>query len=160
MTLSAEEAYNKLAAKCSMSEICSGEALDKLHQWGLGSSNAYEIVQNLINDRFIDDKRFAGIWVRDKLYNAHWGRIKIRNSLRMKRLESDIIECALRENFDSERYYANLASALRIKARGLPSPLTYDAKTKLARFAISRGYEPSLVQEMLNEENYWRENNE
>lgn len=159
MTLSADQAYSKLAERCATSELCTGEALEKLRLWGIPSDAAINIVQRLVNERFIDDERFAGIWVRDRLYNARWGVLKIRNSLRLKRIDSDIIETALAENIDSERYCANLLAALRAKARALPSPLTYEAKMKLARFAINRGYEPSLVQEFIQDES-WRENND
>lgn len=159
MTPSAEQAYSKLAERCSSTELCTGEALDKLRLWGIDSSDAYRIVQRLVNERFIDDERFAGIWVRDKLYNARWGVLKIRNSLRLKRIDSDIIDAAIAENLDSEQYYENLQTALRAKARSLPSPLTYETKMKLARFAINRGYEPRLVQELLNDE-FWRDDND
>ena len=160
MTLSAEEAYKKLAERCSKSEICTGEALDKLRQWSINSTEANKIVQRLVDERFIDDERFAGIWVRERLYNAHWGLLKIRNSLRLKQIDTDIIDSAISENLDQDKYCANLAAALRSKARSLPSPLSYENKMKLARFALSRGYEPNLVKEMVNEEDYWRTNDE
>lgn len=160
MTLSADQAYSKLAERCSASEYCTGEALEKLRQWGIDRTDAVKIVQRLVNERFIDDERFADIWVRDRLYNARWGALKIRNALRLKQIDPEIIESAIAENLDPEQYYANLATALRSKARALPSPLPYDAKMKLARFAIGRGYEPALVQDMINDEDFWRNNDE
>lgn len=154
--LTPQEAYSQLADRCAACEMCTGEALDRLRRRGIDEDSAFDIVQRLVDLRFIDDERFARIWVRDRLWNARWGLLKIRNDMRLKRIDDAIISSAINEELDRERYFDNLAAALRSKARTLPSPLTYDLKMKLARFAISRGYEPSLVQEMLRDEEYWR----
>lgn len=153
MTLSPQEAYAKLADRCAATELCTAEAREKLRQWGIPAAEAEKIVARLVGERFIDDARFARIWVRDKLYNARWGTLKIKAAARLKHL--DITE-ALAEEWDDERYFANLAAALRSKGRKMPSPLSRDDKTKLIRFALSRGYESGLVMEMIADEPYWR----
>lgn len=160
MTLSPEQAYARLADRCATAEMCAHEALSKLQQWDVPYNLAIKIVQRLINERFIDDERFAAIWVRDRIQNAHWGIIKIRQSLRQKNIDSDIIHKAISQNVNEELYFRNLAAALRSKARALSNPLTYTDKLKLARFAIGRGYEPDLVQDMIADEDYWRNDNE
>ena len=160
MTLSPEQAYARLADRCATAEMCAHEALSKLQQWDVPYNLAIKIVQRLINERFIDDERFAAIWVRDRIQNAHWGIIKIRQSLQQKNIDSDIIHKAISQNVNEELYFRNLAAALRSKARALSNPLTYTDKLKLARFAIGRGYEPDLVQDMIADEDYWRNDNE
>lgn len=155
--LAPAEAYARLADRCATTELCTGEALDKLHRWGVASREAESIVQRLVTERFIDDERFARIWVRDRLWNARWGLLKIRAAMRLKRLEPETVEAAIGEEMDDERYFANLAAALRSKGRRMASPIAYEDKVKLARFAMSRGYEPELVREMLADESYWRE---
>lgn len=153
MTLSPEQAYSRLADRCAITELCTAEAREKLRQWGVPLGAAEKIVARLVGEHFIDDARFARIWVRDKLYNARWGRIKIKAAARLKRLD---IADALDDEFDDERYFANLAAALRSKGRNMPSPLSRPDRDKVARFALSRGYEPGLVMEMITHEEYWR----
>lgn len=150
------KAYSRLADRCALSEMCTGEALEKLRLWGIGRHEASKIVQRLVNERFIDDERFARVWVRDRLHNARWGAVKIRQSLRLKRLDYEVIEAAMESEMNQEVYFSNLAAALRSKGRSLPSPLTYTDRMKLMRFAVGRGYEPGLVSEMIDDEEYWR----
>lgn len=155
--ISPKEAYSRLADRCAMTEMSTGEALEKLRRLGITQSEAYSIVQKLVDERFIDDERFARMYVRDKLVNARWGRIKISQSLRLKGVDSEIAAEAFESVWDDQVYFRNLAAALRNKARTMGQPLTYPDKVKLVKFAAGRGYEPELIREMLADEDYWRD---
>jgi len=150
------EAISRLMDRCSAAEVCSGEAMDKLRTWGIGGHDAIEIIQRLIDLRFIDDERYARAYVRSKINGSRWGRIKIRAAMRLKHLDPETIETALAEEIDEQTYIENLAAALRAKARTMPPRLSPAQKAKLMRFAAGRGYEPSLIAEMLPEESFWR----
>ena len=155
-SLTPDEAYARLADRCSTCEVCTGEALEKLRLWSIGPTEAARIVQRLVNERFIDDERFARAFVRDRLNNSRWGLVKIRHALSLKRIDRAIIAEAIESETDDERYFANLADALRSKGRRMESPLSQADRAKLMRFAVSRGYEPSLVCEMIADEEFWR----
>lgn len=154
--LTPEQAYMRLADRCAMAEVSTGEALDKLRGWGITGSGAYDIVQRLVDGRFIDDERFARAFVRDRVSNSRWGVNKIRAALHQKGIDSQLINLAVAEELDEETYFANLAAALRSKGSKMPSPLNLDDYARLARFALGRGYESGLVSEMLADEDYWR----
>lgn len=154
-TLTEQEAYAKLADLCATAEYSSGEALQRLRQWGQPTAVAHAIVQRLIDERFIDDSRFARAYVRSKVSIARWGRIKIRQALALKGIDRETITTAL-EEIDLDLYHSNLADALRAKARTMPQVLEREHRDKLLRFAASRGYEPALIMEMLPEEDFWR----
>lgn len=156
MTLSPKEATARLMDRCVVAEVCTAEALEKLHDWGLTTEEARAIVQKLVGLKFIDDERYVRAFVRTKVNHAKWGRLKIRAALRQKHLGSELITVALDEELDEQTYYCNLAAALRSKARNMPQRLTAEHRAKLMRFAASRGYEPGLIAEMLPEEDYWR----
>lgn len=154
--LTADEAYMRLVDRCSMAEISTGEALEKLRALGISGGESRDIVQRLVDQRFIDDERFARVYVRDRVNNARWGVNKIRAAMRLKGLDTQTIDAAINEELDEETYFSNLAAALRSKGRNMPTPLSRDDYGRLARFAIGRGYEPSLVRDMLGDEDYWR----
>lgn len=158
MTLSTEEALTRLMDRCAIAEVCSSEALEKLHSWNITGQPAFNIVQKLIDQRFIDDERFVRAFVRSKFNFAKWGRLKIRAALAQKRLDSALISAALEEEIDQQAYYENLAAALRSKAKSMPPRLSPEHRAKLMRFAASRGYEPALIAEMIPEEDFWRVN--
>lgn len=155
--LTPREAYARLADRCATTEICTVEAIDKLRQWGLSEDDCDATVQRLVDERFIDDGRYARAFVRDRIGNSRWGLLKIRHALQLKHIDSALIDAAIAEEVDDEKYFGNLAAALRSKGRNMPSPLSRDDRMKLMRFAMGRGYEPGLVSEMVADEEYWRE---
>lgn len=154
--LSPQQAYERLADRAAVSELCSGEILKKLREWKISPDETGKILDRLIKERYVDDRRFAALYVRDRINNARWGLIKIRAAMRLKQLSQAIIEEAIEAEYSEERYFSNLAAALRAKARALSSPLTPTDRTKLIRFAASRGYEPDLIIDMIGDEEYWR----
>ena len=102
------------------------------------------ILASLVKRRFIDDSRFAAAYVRDKLEYGGWGRRKIALGLYQKRVARDIIAAALAD-IDPDAYAARLADLLARKRRTIAEPDTYDGRTRLFRWAASRGFEPDLV---------------
>lgn len=146
--LTPEDAMARAEALCARAEHCSGEIAQKLYRWGITSSDSERIIDSLIDRRFIDDRRFAAAFVRDKVEYAAWGRRKIALALAAKRLDRDIVAEAL-EGIDPEVYAARLAKVLDSKRRSLPEPDTTDGRARLFRHAVARGFEPSLVADML-----------
>lgn len=154
--LSPQEAFERLADRAAVAEICSADVIRKLREWKIAPDAAQKILDRLIRERYVDDRRFASLYVRDRINNARWGLLKIRAAMRLKRLSSSIIEEAVEAEFNEEQYFSNLAAALRSKARTLSEPLSADDRAKLIRFAAGRGYEPDLIMEMVDDEEYWR----
>ena len=150
--LDPKAAAARLEAMCARSEQCTSDLLRKLAAWGIASAEAQRIVQSLEAQGFVDDARYAEVFVRDKYRFARWGVYKIRMHLSARRISSSDIESALR-SVDTDEYYSLLLSALRSKARTLsPDHLTTpEGRAKLMRFAISRGYESSLVSRAIRE---------
>ena len=135
-----EEGRVKAEAYCSVAERCVDEVLRKLEQWGV-PENAHEpIVAFLIKERYIDERRYAAAFVRDKYRFSQWGRIKISQALRMKHLASDNISVALDE-IDEEEYETVLTSLLQKKKRSIKANSEYERNGKLIRFAASHGYD-------------------
>lgn len=144
--LTPEQALAKLQDLCARAEVSTGEALEKLRRWGVTGHRAEQVVQSLVDSRFIDDGRFARAFVRDRYLYSRWGRLKISQALRLKRVDREYIDEALDEEIDQQVYEANLVALLRAKLRQLPdSDDEYAICGKLMRFAAGRGFEPSLI---------------
>lgn len=140
----------RLEELCARSEQCEGELREKLRKWSIPSNKASEIIASLRSRRFVDDARFARAYVRDKFRFSHWGRRKIEMYLRQKRVEQDIIDVALDE-IDPEDYLLLLRRLLSAKAATLrDDPGSFEARNKLYRFAIGRGFEPSVISQALS----------
>ena len=85
------EALKKLAALCARGEHSTGDADEKMRRWGLSEADRLQVIQKLVDNRFIDDERFARYFVHDKIKFNHWGRRKIEVALRQKGIADETI---------------------------------------------------------------------
>ncbi len=138
-------ALNRIAAQCARSEYCPSEVHDKFLKMGFSPTEADEMLQKLIDDRFVDEARYVRAFVRDKSLYDRWGQVKIRYALRNKRIDDDLIERQLEEAFDETSYLDRLRALLQQKLRTMSQPLTPTDRAKLYRFAAQRGYESRYV---------------
>ncbi len=99
---------------------------------------ADEIVASLVNDRYVDDLRYASAFAREKASLFGWGPIKIRYALRAKGLGESDISAAL-EEIDSDKADERLRRLLEVKAKSLEGDP--QLRLKLIKFALSRGYD-------------------
>lgn len=141
--ISPEAAKLKMAGLCARSENCEHEIKEKLRKMGLFSDEINEILEFLIENRFIDNYRYAASFARDKVRFSGWGRNKIKQGLYLKRIPRDAINSAC-EEIKEEEYNEALYKVASSKARTLDLS-DYDDKAKLYRYLISRGYESPLI---------------
>ena len=140
---------NKAATYASRCEHCESEVREKLLTWGGTSEETDEIIAYLIEERYIDNQRYANSYAKDKFRFNHWGRYKISMMLRSKDIESEIIEEAL-EQINDEEYLEKLQQILRDKLRSLKYSSEYEKKGKLFKFAQSRGFESGAISKVID----------
>jgi len=75
-----DELLHKAASYCSISEHCVLEVEDKLTAWGVSDGDKKTIIDRLISEDFINEKRYCTYFVKDKFhFNKYW----IKGLLRM-----------------------------------------------------------------------------
>lgn len=143
--LTASEARSRAEALCSRTEYSDGQIARKLQQWGISQGDIAAIIDHLIDERYIDNHRFARAFTLDKLrYNA-WGRIKIQQALRLAGVSDADIRLAFDE-IPQEEYREVLRTVISRKARQLPGDEDeYTRRGKIIRHALSHGFEMDLV---------------
>ncbi len=93
-------------------------------------------------DRFFDEQRFALAYAGGKFRNNNWGKVRIKQELRMRDIDPQLIEMAL-DAIDMEAYRALLQKLLEKKlAQHAGDP---KAREKAAASLIRSGFESSLV---------------
>ena len=147
--LSEPEALNRAAAYCTTCERCTSEVCAKLVAWGMDSVQQRRIIERLISENFICEERFCRAFVNDKVRFNRWGRRKISLALREKRVEVSFVKAAL-DAIDDEEYMAALAAVVAAKRRELKGKDDYLSKQKILRYAASRGFETSLIMDVIN----------
>ena len=65
-TITYEEALAKSASLCSLSEKCISDIQKKLLSWGINNEDGEKIIGRLLQERYIDENRFAKFFVKDK----------------------------------------------------------------------------------------------
>ncbi len=138
--LTYEQALSRAASLCVASEHCIADITEKLARWGIPPEQREEIINRLLDEKYIDESRYATAYARDKLHFSHWGRVKIRMMLRMQHIPEPLIREAL-DALDPQEYADIARQVMESKARTVKAPDSYTAKAKIIRFALQRGFE-------------------
>ena len=92
-----EKVLDKARRLCSRREICRADVIERLISWEISETDRVKIIDLLEEEKFIDEARFARLYVQDKVRFNKWGKIKIRKMLRQKRIAEEITEAAMSE---------------------------------------------------------------
>ena len=141
-----EQALAALMRLCARAEKSQEDARRLMRGWGLAERDVEGVLAKLVRDRFIDDARYAGAFVREKLRLSGWGGYKIRTALQRKRIDRALIDAALAEA-DRSGMDERLRRQLERKARTAKYTTQYELKTKLIRYGLSLGYDYETVVE-------------
>ena len=139
-----------MAKYCAYQERCVRDVCDKLKAYDISEEDKKEIVAYLIDNRFVSDERFAKSFVRGKVNQSGWGINKIRFQLVQKGIDKDLIDAALHE-FDQDLYREKLITILKAKAKSVKADNDFQRRQKLAAYAIQKGFEASLVFEVVKD---------
>lgn len=139
---------DRMMALCSRREYCRKDILKKVMTALDGDvAKAEEVVGKLVEERYVDDRRYAAAFARDKASIAGWGAAKIRYMLAAKGVDREIIASAL-EEVDVSRADARLEKLMENKARSLKDDP--QRRIKLLRFGVGRGYAYEEVSSMID----------
>lgn len=139
-----EKALERLEGLCVKAEYSTGELRRKLYSWRILGEEADRIIESLESRRFVDNERFAKVFVRDKYRFNRWGRLKIRRELRVKGVSDDTSTRAIDE-IDDEIYFSVLQDFINSKYRTIKRGESSEIRLKLFKSAAARGYEPDLI---------------
>ena len=133
-----------MAKYCSQAERCLYDVQKKIKAEKLPEEAEKRIINHLIQEKFIDEKRFCSSFVNDKFKFNHWGRIKICHELNSRNISRDSCHEAI-DNIDEEEYLSVLTNLLKSKKHTVSGHSPQDTFQKLYRFAASRGFETTLI---------------
>ena len=146
--MTTDEILYKLAARCSVSELCLSDIEAKLSKYDLPEEEKTRILRHLVEENYVNDGRYAEAYVRDKYRFNKWGRVKIAQGLRMKGIDKETIATAL-EAIDEAEYQDILRDLIRAKRRTTKGKNDYEINAKLIRFATGRGFEFGAIRQCL-----------
>lgn len=147
---SVDPILDKLQAQCVKREYCTRDIYRKALAYCKDEAEperrASEMVASLLEEKFVDDSRYACAFAREKSALGGWGPLKIRTALLAKHIELDVIKEALAQ-VDGSKATSKLEAALENKWKSLQDDP--QGKYKLIRFALSRGYEYDVIRPLV-----------
>ncbi len=139
------EAQVKLESWCAYQDRCTFEIESKLASWHIPVDQYDQLINHLVQNRFLDDKRYAESFVSGKVKIKRWGRIKIKHHLIQKRLHKELINSGL-ATIDSDLYWNNLIDLTNRRLKeAKKNEDKWSLRKRTATFLASKGYEQDLI---------------
>ena len=147
--ISDNEILNKMFRYCSYQERSVYDVRKQLDKYHVNDSLVRQIIARLIDEGFLNEKRFAETYTFGKLRSNSWGKIKIMQGLKERSIDGQIINEAI-DSIDNSEYQLVIEKLILKKLKLIRDTDPYIIKNKVARFVISKGFESHLVWEEIN----------
>ena len=147
---SLEEATQKLEYYCSYQDRCHKEVEEKLRALNMIPQASEQIIGHLITHNFLNEERFACSFARGKHRIKQWGKIRIINELKFRKISKYNIDSALKkislEEYSTTFHQLSERHWESIKERNLNKK-----KKKFCDFLLRKGFESQLIYEKMND---------
>jgi len=152
LILDKKTALVKAESWCAYQERSQSEVRNKLYGWGLRHDELEEVITELIVTNFLNEERFAMAYVSGKVNIKKWGKVKIKQGLKLKKVPDRLIQKAL-NSIDEEKYLENLLSIAIKKAAVMKEKDLVKLKFKLVTYLLGKGFENDLIFDVLKANN-------
>lgn len=143
------EVLARMERYCAYQDRCHAEVREKLRDYALEPEEKENVICSLIENRFLDEERFARSFARGKFRVKQWGRVRISRELRARGIHPRLVETALGE-IDEREYLAAFQGLLNAKKKEVGGLTTRARTAKIYNFLVAKGYETDRVWEALN----------
>jgi len=149
--IGAEKALQKIKHFCSYQERSQQEVKEKLYSFGLYKADVELLLSQMIEENYLNEERFAVAFAGGRFRIKKWGRIKIGNELKQRRISEYCIKRGL-ASIDEKEYMNTLQKLFEKKQESLKAEKNSSIKKqKTWSFLMQRGFEPQLISEIINE---------
>tara|TARA_R110000850_G_scaffold190308_2_gene316204 strand:+ start:42327 stop:42797 length:471 start_codon:yes stop_codon:yes gene_type:complete len=145
-----DEAQAKMENYCAYQERCHQEVTRKLYEMQLIPEAVEKIMLHLFEHDFINETRFAKAFARGKFSIKKWGKNRIVNELKKRKISPYNINLALQE-LNDEDYYKTFDVLAEKRLKQIKETHKYKKRKKLADYLLYRGWESELVYEKTKE---------
>eukprot|EP01137_Pigoraptor_chileana_P009486 Opistho-2@57843 len=109
------EVLVKAANFCAYQERTQQEVRKRLAELEVEGDEAEEMIVWLIENNYLNEERFARIFAGSKFRQKRWGRLKIRQELKMRGVSEYCLKAGMSE-IDDEDYLQTLTDLLEKKS--------------------------------------------
>jgi len=139
----------KLKYYCAYQERCHKDVNDKLLDFQLSENERMNIISELIGENYLNEERFAIAFSEGKFRMKKWGRIKIKQKLKEKKVSDYCLKKGL-EALEEDEYQKTLTHLVVKKIESIKESNLYRKKQKTVSYCYQKGYETELIWEVIN----------
>jgi len=140
----------KAANFCAYQERSVLEVKQKLQKLGANQAQTTQVIDDLVNEGFIDESRFARVYANGKLAQNKWGKHKIAHALQQKGINKTLVDEAL-AGLDEKKYLHTLSKLIEKKNREVKETDLWIRKNKIAQSVSLKGFEADLIFQEIDE---------
>lgn len=108
------------------------------------------VTEELVEQGYLDDARFARLFVQDKRALEQWGSERIKRALLIRGIDRDLADAALAEGGGEREAMSELDRALEVlRQRFAAAPRGRRERERALGLLLRKGYEPELAIEAL-----------
>ena len=144
--LTLDELKNRMERYCAYQERCHQEVKTKLRKIGAFGDDSDVVISHLIKNDYLNETRFAILYARSKFSIKKWGKKRIVNELKQRKITSYNIDKALAQ-ISEENYlltFDTLAEKRWDQLIRNKEPLP-QRKKKWVSYLQYRGWENDLI---------------
>ncbi|MBI2279935.1 MAG: RecX family transcriptional regulator [Bacteroidetes bacterium] len=141
--MSCEKALEKAKRYCSFQERCILDVENRFRAWNVKKEDWDSLIDKLMEQNFLNEKRYIEAFVRGKFLIKKWGKIKIKAELNHKKIYGKEIDEAIDNEIEEDEYFKTIKNLI-VKKKALLNE-SDKSKEKLYRYLLSKGYEQELI---------------
>lgn len=127
------------------------EIKDKMTKRGYTIKVINEVINNLLQEKYLDDENYTEVFINSMKNYKTWGRFMMKNKLFEKKLPKELAETKLAELVSDQDELAIAQKYLEREYKDVNlRELTYEEKQKVMRRLLSRGFGIDTVTKLVN----------
>ncbi|WP_396143555.1 regulatory protein RecX [Flavobacterium sp.] len=135
---------------CSYQERCHIEVSEKLRSFVLNQDEKDRIIVHLIESNFLNEERFASIFSISKFHQKKWGKIRIKNELKARKISDYLVTKALKE-IPSEEYEMTFETLAEKHWESITEKNDLKKRKKFCDYLLRKGWESERIYEKVKE---------
>lgn len=149
-TSSVEDILQKMEYYCSYQERCHIEVSEKLRSFVLNQAEKDRIIVHLIESNFLNEERFALVFSISKFHQKKWGKIRIKNELKARKISDYLVTKALKE-IPSEEYEMTFENLAEKHWESITEKNDLKKRKKFCDYLLRKGWESERIYEKVKE---------
>ena len=143
-TLSIANVTKKLEFYCAYQERCHDEVTEKMRSYAMTPQEIDSITVHLIEHNFLNEERFACSFARGKHRIKSWGKIRIVNELKYRKISQYNINTALKE-ITPDEYLETFHKLAENHWETMRENNVIKKRKKFCDFLLRKGWESNLI---------------